>query len=79
MLQIAETKLNSVFSGISADFTQYWKMVLGFLILLIVFTIPKGIVGTIIDVQQKHKDRRQNERILLREEANHEESGQHLA
>ena len=79
VLQIAETKLNSVFSGISADFTQYWKMVLGFLILLIVFTIPKGIVGTIIDVQQKHKDRRQKERILLREEANHEESGQHLA
>lgn len=73
VLQIAETKLNSVFSGISADFTQYWKLVLGFLILLIVFIIPKGIVGTLIDIQQKHKDHRRKVKILMKEEAtNHE-------
>lgn len=68
VLQIAETKLNSVFSGISADFAQYWKLVLGFIILLIVFVIPKGIIGTVIDVQQKHKDHIRKERILLKEE-----------
>lgn len=73
VLQVTETKLNSVFSGISADFTQYWKLVLGFLILLIVFTIPKGIVGTVIDVQQKHKDRRQKEKILQKEEVAYRE------
>lgn len=72
VLQIAETKLNSVFSGISADFTQYWQLVLGILILLIVFIIPKGIVGTLIDVQQKQKDRRRKAKILMKEEANYE-------
>jgi len=56
VLQILETKLTSTFSSISADFVQYWKLVLGFIILLIVFLIPKGIVGTLIDRQQKHKD-----------------------
>lgn len=68
VLQIAETKLNSLFSGISADFAQYWKLVLGIIILLIVFLIPKGIIGTIIDMQQKHKDHIRKERILLKEE-----------
>lgn len=72
VLQITETKLNSVFSGISADFSQYWKMALGILILLIVFIIPKGIVGTMIDIQQKQKDRRRKEKIMLKEEANYE-------
>jgi urea transport system permease protein len=68
VLQIAETKLSSLFSGISADFAQYWKLVLGVIILIIVFLIPKGIVGTIIDMQQKHKDYMRKERILLKEE-----------
>lgn len=68
VLQIAETKLSSVFSGISADFAQYWKLVLGISILIIVFFIPKGIIGTILDVQQKNKDQRRKERILLQEE-----------
>lgn len=68
VLQMAETKLNSVFSGISADFAQYWKLVLGLIILVIVFVIPKGIVGTLVDVQQKHKDHKRKERIMLSEE-----------
>ena len=68
VLQVAETILNSVFSGISADFAQYWKLVLGVIILLIVFFIPKGMVGTFIDMQQKHRDRKRKERILLAEE-----------
>lgn len=72
-LQMAETKLNSVFSGISADFAQYWKLVLGVIILVIVFVIPKGIVGTLVDIQQKYRDRKRKERILLAEEvADHE-------
>ena len=72
-LQMAETKLNSVFSGISADFTQYWKLVLGVIILVIVFVIPKGIVGTLVDIQQKYRDCKRKERILLAEEvADHE-------
>lgn len=69
VLQIAETILNSVFSGISADFAQYWKLVLGMIILVIVFVIPKGIVGTLIDVQQKSKDQKRKEQILANEEA----------
>lgn len=69
VLQIAETLLNSVFSGISADFAQYWKLVLGILILLIVFLIPKGMIGTVIDIRQKMKERRQKEDILTGEGA----------
>lgn len=68
LLQIAETKLNSAFSGISADFAQYWKLALGILILVIVFVIPKGIVGTLIEAQQKRRDSARRERILAREE-----------
>ncbi len=68
VLQVAETVLNSVFSGISADFAQYWKLVLGIVILVIVFVIPKGIVGTFVDIQQKARDRRRKERILSKEE-----------
>lgn len=68
VLQVAETVLNSVFSGISADFAQYWKLVLGIVILVIVFVIPKGIVGTFVDIQQKTRDRRRKERILSKEE-----------
>ena len=68
VLQIAETVLNSVFSGISADFAQYWKLVLGIIILIIVFLIPKGIVGTIIDIQQKARDQKRKEAILSKEE-----------
>lgn len=73
VLQIAETKLNSLFSGISADFAQYWKLVLGFIILLIVFLIPKGIIGTVIEGWRKRKDYNRKEQILLKmEEINHE-------
>lgn len=68
VLQVAETVLNSVFSGISADFAQYWKLVLGIVILVIVFVVPKGIVGTFVDMQQKARDRRRKERILSKEE-----------
>lgn len=68
VLQIMETILNSVFSGISADFAQYWKLVLGIIILVIVFVIPKGIVGTMIDAQQKARDRKRKEQILAKEE-----------
>ncbi len=68
VLQLLETKLNSVFSGISAEFAQYWQLALGVIILLIVFIIPKGIIGTIIDVSQKRKDYQRKERIFLKEE-----------
>ncbi len=68
LLQIAETTLNSAFSGVSADFAQYWKLALGLVILLIVFVIPKGIVGTLIEAQQKRRDSARRERILAREE-----------
>lgn len=68
VLQIAETVLNSVFSGISSDFAQYWKLILGLIILVIVFVIPKGIVGTMIDVQQKNRDRKRKEAILAKED-----------
>lgn len=68
VLQIAETLLNSIFSGISSDFAQYWKLVLGIIILVIVFVIPKGIVGTIVDIQQKNNDRKRKEAILSKED-----------
>lgn len=68
VLQIAETVLNSVFSGISSDFAQYWKLILGVIILVIVFVIPKGIIGTMIDVSQKNKDRKRKEAILAKED-----------
>lgn len=67
LLQIAETKLSSLFSNLSADFVQYWKLILGIIILLTVFLIPKGIVGTILDVRQKNQDHRRKERILAKE------------
>lgn len=68
-LQVAETVLNSTFSSISADFSQYWRLVLGIIILVIVFVIPKGIIGTIVDVQLKARDRKRKEQILAREES----------
>lgn len=67
-LQTAETVLNTVFSSISSDFAQYWKLILGVIILVIVFVIPKGIVGTIIDIQQTNRDRKQKEAILAKED-----------
>lgn len=71
VLQVAETILNNVFSGISTDFAQYWKLVLGIIILLIVFLIPKGIIGELIQYQQKARDARRKE-ALLQKEAGHE-------
>lgn len=68
VLQVAETILNSVFSGISSDFAQYWKLVLGIIILLIVFLLPKGIIGTLVEKQQKSRDEKRKEE-LMREEA----------
>ncbi len=68
VLQIAETVLNSVFSGISSDFAQYWKLILGVIILVIVFVIPKGIIGTMIDASQKNRDRKRKEAILAKED-----------
>jgi len=68
ILQVAETVLSSAFSGVSADFAQYWKLALGAVILVIVFVIPKGIIGTIIEARQKHRDRMRKERIRQKEE-----------
>lgn len=67
VLQVVQTQLNSVFSGISADFAQYWQLVLGIIILVIVFVIPKGMIGTAVNVQQKYKDRKRKERIMAAE------------
>jgi urea transport system permease protein len=69
LLEVAQTKMNSVFSGISADFAQYWKLALGVLILVIVFLIPDGVIGTLIGHQQKRRDRARKERIAAKEEA----------
>ncbi len=68
VLQITETKINSVFSSVSPDFVQFWKLALGIIILVIVFLIPKGMIGTLIELQQKYKDHKRKERILLKEE-----------
>lgn len=64
ILQLAETQLNSVFSGISTDFAQLWKLVLGIIIILMVFFIPKGLIGTLIDMRKKEFDRIRKEKIL---------------
>lgn len=67
VLQITETVLNSVFSGISSDFAQLWKLVLGLIILLIVFLLPKGIIGSIVEAQQKARDVKRKEELMSRE------------
>lgn len=67
VLQIAETVLNSVFSGVSSDFAQYWKLVLGIIILLIVFLLPKGIIGTVVDKQQKKRDEKRKAELMAKE------------
>lgn len=67
ILQISETVLNSVFSGISSDFAQYWKLVLGVIIIAIVFLIPNGIVGSMIIAQQKKRDEKRKMAILSEE------------
>lgn len=64
ILQVSETVLNSVFSGISSDFAQYWKLVLGIIIIVIVFVLPKGIVGSLIIAQQKKRDEKRKEAIM---------------
>lgn len=64
VLQVTETILNSVFSGISSDFAQLWKLVLGVIILLIVFFLPKGIIGSIVEAQQKARDVKRKEMIM---------------
>ena len=70
LLQVAETILNSTFSNISADFAQYWKLALGVIILIIVFFISKGFIGTLVDAEQRRKDRNRKERILRKEGVN---------
>lgn len=64
ILQVTETVLNSVFSGISSDFAQLWKLVLGVIILLIVFFLPKGVIGSIVEAQQKARDVKRKEMII---------------
>ena len=64
ILQVAETLLNSAFSGISGDFAQYWKLVLGLIIIAVVFLLPDGIVGTLVLKQQKYRDMKRKERIM---------------
>ena len=71
LLQVAETLLNSMFSGISADFAQYWRLVQGIIILIIVFFIPKGIVGELISLQQRKRDYLRKEAILRKEAEDH--------
>ncbi|MDD4368872.1 MAG: hypothetical protein PHP39_08040 [Oscillospiraceae bacterium] len=71
LLQFSETKLNSVFSGISADFAQYWKLVLGLLLLLIVFVIPRGLIGVLLDYQQSRQDRDRKAAIMQKEVNRH--------
>lgn len=72
ILQIAETFLNSFFSGISSEFAQLWKLMLGVIILLIVFLLPKGIIGTLVDIQQKSRDVKRKETIMARAEKKEE-------
>lgn len=67
VLQVAETILNSVFSGISSDFAQYWKLVLGIIIIVIVFLLPNGIVGSMIVAQQKRRDVTRKQAIMASE------------
>ena len=78
VLQVAETVLNSAFSGISTDFAQYWRLVLGIIILVIVFVIPKGIVGELISAQQKNMDSKRK-KILFEKEADNYEREQESA
>ena len=70
--------LNSAFSGISTDFAQYWRLVLGIIILVIVFVIPKGIVGELISAQQKNMDSKRK-KILFEKEADNYEREQESA
>ncbi|NJP40259.1 hypothetical protein HCH52_04250 [Oscillospiraceae bacterium HV4-5-C5C] len=72
LLQFSETKLNSVFSGISADFAQYWKLVLGLLLLLIVFVIPKGLIGVLLEQQQSRQGRDRKAAIMRKEVHSHD-------
>ena len=60
-----------MFSGISADFAQYWRLVQGIIILIIVFFIPKGIVGELISLQQRKRDYLRKEAILRKEAEDH--------
>ncbi len=45
--------INWAQSILSEHFSSYWQLIIGVVLILIIFFIPNGIVGTIVDLQHK--------------------------
>ena len=45
--------INWAQSILSEHFAEYWQLILGIVLLFIIFFIPNGIIGQILDVQHK--------------------------
>lgn len=54
--------LNWIQSLLSESFSGVWQLIIGVLLLVVIFFIPNGIVGQLIELQRKAKtDRKKNE------------------
>jgi urea transport system permease protein len=53
---------------LSEQCANYWQLILGVILLLIIFFMPQGIIGKIINVQYSIKTRKSKEKILESEE-----------
>lgn len=52
---------------LSESFSDYWQLVLGIVLLLIIFFMPNGIIGKLIEIQYNIRTRRSKEKIAAME------------
>lgn len=52
--------INWAQSLLSDKFASFWQLILGLVLLVIIFFIPNGIIGKIINLQYRHKTDKQN-------------------
>lgn len=48
---------------LSEQFSDYWQLILGAVLLLIVFFMPQGVIGKLIDLQYSIKARKKKEKL----------------
>ncbi len=52
---------------LSEGFSNYWQLVLGVVLIAVIFFMPQGIVGKLIDMQYSRKTEKHKKRIALRD------------
>ena len=58
--------INWAQSLLSEHFAEYWQLILGIVLLVIIFFVPNGIIGQILDIQHKRKMAKKQLMVELR-------------